>query len=90
MRTLALIIMIVGMMSINAQSKSSHKKLRHQNRIFQRHLQCSERSTIAMNQSFKPRGQSMFPKVNMPTLYARNKHAKTKKSTSSNTYTSTL
>jgi hypothetical protein len=84
MRTLILIVLIVGMMSLDVTARSSHRKLKHQNEIFMRHLQSSERSTITMNQSFAPKGQSLFPKVRLPILYA--KHTKTKKS--NNTLTS--
>ena len=62
MKTIILLIALLFAYQI-VEARPHPKKQRHQNKIFQRHLQSRKDNSFVMNQSFKPRGQFFLPKI---------------------------
>lgn len=62
MKTLILFLVFTFAYQI-ADAKPHPKRQKHQNKIFQRHLQSRKDNSFVMNQSFKPRGQFFLPKI---------------------------
>jgi len=59
-----LVLILVLLFAYNLiQAKPHPKQQRHQNKIFQRHLQSQKSNSFEMNQSFKPKGQYIFFKL---------------------------
>lgn len=63
MKTLFLILALTFIFDITVTAKPHPKKQRHQNLIFQNHLQSVKSNSFEMNQSFKPKGQYIFFKL---------------------------
>lgn len=55
-------ILLLSIICSTVSAKPHPWKQRHQNRIFQMHLQHSHSEGLAMNQSFAPKSQAILPK----------------------------